>query len=149
MITESINIKPDKRDFIDQIKSKEFFEVLDEIKSQGGISCIPHPFDYIRITSSIRPTKEILKAVDRIEVLNSRCLLSSFNNAARKAAVENRLGISAGSDAHTVSEIGNAGVIADSIGDLRNKKDLEVFGTRTPFINLVKTKIIKTMSYGR
>ncbi len=133
----------------EEIKSTDFFEVIDEIKSQGGVSCIPHPFDYLRITSSMRPTKEILKTVDRVEVLNSKCVLSSFNRAARKAAMESGLGISAGSDAHTPFEIGNAGVIMDSADDLRNKKDLETFGSRTPFMNLVKTKIIKTMKSGR
>ncbi len=86
-------------------------EAVAAIKEQGGLVCIPHPFDPIR--NSALDT-EVLKRlvfedkVDILEVINSRYLLQHSVAQAGKFAKRHNLPQSAGSDGHTVPEIGNA-----------------------------------------
>jgi len=84
-------------------------ETVRRIKGQGGLVCIPHPFDRLRGSTIHRKTLEaLLPHIDIIEVFNSRVLLSRHNFSARLLAQANGLLRSAGSDAHTASEIGCA-----------------------------------------
>jgi len=64
----------------EMIKSRDFFEALDQIKSQGGIICVPHPFDLYR---GVRDYAErLVKDVDAIEVFNSRVYSLNHNKKA-------------------------------------------------------------------
>lgn len=84
-------------------------ETVQRIKDQGGLVCIPHPFDKLRRSTIRRKTLEaLLPHIDIIEVFNSRVLLSRHNISARLFALANECLGSAGSDAHTASEIGGA-----------------------------------------
>jgi predicted metal-dependent phosphoesterase TrpH len=84
-------------------------EAISRIRSQGGLVAIPHPFgrslpwSVNRLTSS-----EILSQIDIIEVFNSRTPFFDSNAKARKLAKEQGKAGSAGSDAHTLREIGRA-----------------------------------------
>ena len=82
-------------------------ETVRLIKEQGGLVCVPHPFDDLRGSAIERNVLyEILPEVDIIEVFNARCLYSYHNNLARDLAAKHKLPASAGSDAHTPGEIG-------------------------------------------
>jgi len=84
-------------------------EAISRIKAQGGLVCIPHPFDTFRHSALRRQViEEIADQIDIIEVLNARGILS--RDAAKAEAFAAKHGIirSAGSDAHTAREIGNA-----------------------------------------
>ena len=84
-------------------------ETVRRIKEQGGLVGIPHPFDQLRGSSiRVRALEGILPEVDIIEVLNARCILHRSNLKAGRFAVEHGLLASAGSDAHTIDEIGSA-----------------------------------------
>lgn len=84
-------------------------ETVRRIKAQGGLVCIPHPFDRLRASALRRRTLEaLLPQIDIIEVFNSRVLLSRYNLSARFFAQDHGLLASAGSDAHTSREIGGA-----------------------------------------
>lgn len=79
-----------------------------QIKNQGGIVIIPHPFDPFRRN---RINRSVLTAnindIDLIEVFNARNILDSSNKRALEFAKKyNKLQI-VGSDAHTIFEIGN------------------------------------------
>ena len=82
-------------------------EVISQIRAQGGLVCIPHPFDMLR-QSALRSNmlEEIAGQIDIIEVFNSRTLFPQ--NSAKALAFALKYGIpkSAGSDAHTPREIG-------------------------------------------
>ena len=84
-------------------------ETLSRIKAQDGLVCIPHPFDIFR-QSALRNNiiEEIAEQIDVVEVLNSRAVLDK--TLAKALAFASKYGItqSAGSDAHTPYEIGNA-----------------------------------------
>ena len=126
-----------------EVKAHRYLEVVDEIKGQGGVACIPHPFDLLR-SSSLRPTPEMLRGIDLVEVFNARCVLQRFNDDALRFARENARGISAGSDAHTLDEVGNAGVTVRSLEDLRKGK-MEIFGTSSPPYKLLAAKLRKRL----
>lgn len=84
-------------------------ETIDQIKAQDGLVCIPHPYDILRPSALKGQTVEnIMPQVDIIEVFNSRTLLPAVSEKARQLAKKYNKFSSAGSDAHTPSEIGNA-----------------------------------------
>lgn len=84
-------------------------ETIYEIKKQDGLVCIPHPFDIIRSSAlKYECLQQIIDSVDIIEVFNARNFLPTCNIKAQKLAVKFNKLQSAGSDAHTISEIGNA-----------------------------------------
>lgn len=84
-------------------------ETVRRIKEQGGVVAVPHPFDRLRGSAIQRPALEkILPDVDIIEVLNARSILRRYNTMAGQLARKHGLAASAGSDAHTLGEIGAA-----------------------------------------
>ncbi len=127
----------------EEIKSREFFEVVDEIRAQGGFVAVPHPFDIFRIYR-LRGLEELHTYVDAVEVFNSRCAMQGANRKALHFALEHGLKFTAGSDAHTYAEIGSAGVVVESVEDIARGR-VEVFGTPASFLELIKTKIYKTL----
>ena len=84
-------------------------ETLSRIRAQGGLVCIPHPFDIFR-QSALRNhiIEEIADQIDIIETLNARIMLPQNSAKARAFATKHGITQSAGSDAHTLREIGNA-----------------------------------------
>ena len=84
-------------------------QVIFRIRAQGGLVCIPHPFDtFRRSTLDGKTVEKILEQIDIIEVLNSRAFLPRDSTQARIFAQKYGIPGSAGSDAHTLGEIGNA-----------------------------------------
>jgi len=79
---------------------KSFEEILDIIKTQGAISCAPHPFG---INNGLRE-KAIL--CDLIEVFNSNNVDRYSNLRAYNFAKSNNMIEVAGSDSHVVSTLG-------------------------------------------
>lgn len=84
-------------------------EAIKRIREQGGLVNIPHPFETIRGSAlKDKVIEEIAKDIDLMEVLNSRSPFPANSNKARDFAMKYGIPGSAGSDAHTVYEIGNA-----------------------------------------
>ncbi len=134
-------VKTDRGDLIglfltDEVRSRDLRGASSEIRAQGGLVVIPHPFDRFR-SSAMNPTDEEASMADALEVFNSRCLLDRCNRKALKVARRVGIGITAGSDAHFEREIGTAGIIIES-GDIRTAivwGQSEVFGRRSSLIN--------------
>ena len=84
-------------------------ETIARIRGQGGLINIPHPFGRWPLQNSNKLTSSaILSHVDIIEVFNARTLFPNSSSKAWKLASEHGLAVSAGSDAHTIREIGRA-----------------------------------------
>lgn len=83
-------------------------ETITRIKSQGGLVNMPHPFGHSFRENKKLLSQEILSQLDLIEVFNSRIPFPNAFPKALKLAEEYGLPASAGSDAHTVREIGRA-----------------------------------------
>lgn len=146
-----IEVKTDKGEVLgygieEEIAEREFWSVVDAIKRQGGMVGISHPFDTFR-AYSLRPNEDVLRALDFVEVLNARCLRPSFNAKAKEYAKKHGLGESAGSDAHTLDEVGRAGVISDSLEPKEFIRSGVVFGKSAGPIGLLKTKINKMIHF--
>jgi predicted metal-dependent phosphoesterase TrpH len=81
------------------------------VREQGGLICVPHPFDRLRGSRLAAPALDDLVAaglVDIIEVFNSRTTLMADNDRAVAYARQHDLAVCAGSDAHAVMEYGMA-----------------------------------------
>lgn len=128
----------------EEIKSRDFHEVIDEIKRQNGIIVVPHPFDEWR-SSSFSIQNEDVRYINNVEILNSRCVDEKYNHKATEFAKKYKLGVTGGSDAHFANEIGCAGIIVetDDIQKAILKNDLKVFGKTSTNLNHVFTKVLK------
>ena len=84
-------------------------QTISRIKAQSALVCIPHPFDTLR-GSALRTKmlEKVVEQIDIIEVFNARAILPYGSNRAQLFAQKYDLPGSAGSDAHTLGEIGNA-----------------------------------------
>ncbi len=86
-------------------------ESIDRVRQQGGVVGISHPLDRLRREAMRKATFDLLDRVDFLEGFNARCLFPADNRAARALALQRGLPMTAGSDAHTVWEIGQAVVV--------------------------------------
>jgi predicted metal-dependent phosphoesterase TrpH len=84
-------------------------EAVRKIREQGGLVNIPHPFETIR-GSALKDAMidEIAADIDIMEVLNSRSPFPKNTNKSKAFAAKHNIPGGAGSDAHTVLEIGKA-----------------------------------------
>lgn len=82
-------------------------EAAERIHAQGGVVYLPHPFDSRRSGAGPRHAEELADLIDVVEVHNSRCLSRSTNELAQRWAEAHGKLQGAGSDAHTVAELGN------------------------------------------
>ena len=84
-------------------------ETISRIRNQGGLVAIPHPFGRsLPWNTNMLTSTEVLSQVDIIETFNSRTPFSNSSARAWELAKEQDKVASAGSDAHTLSEIGRA-----------------------------------------
>lgn len=82
-----------------------FREVATEIRRQGGVVYLPHPFDAHRGTTEAF-LEGVRDCVDVVEGFNARIHDPGRNRRAESWAAANGLPVGAGSDAHTLGEIG-------------------------------------------
>jgi predicted metal-dependent phosphoesterase TrpH len=82
-------------------------EAIQRIREQDGLVCIPHPFDRFRSSAFQGINLEAIKEdIDIIEVHNARTLPFQNRKQALEYALKNNFRQSAGSDAHSIFEIG-------------------------------------------
>ena len=94
-----------------EIKSRRFGEVIDEIKAQGGIVVLPHPYRRKKF-----PDEELLKRVDVIEGINGRTP-EELNLKAQELARKLKKPMIAGSDAHFSFELGRIWNVAENVSN--------------------------------
>ncbi len=85
---------------VEEIKTRHWRDVITEIKHQGGIVVLPHPY------RSQLAVLEVAREVDVIEIYNARSTKEQNLNAA-SLAINFGKSVTAGSDAHFGCEIGN------------------------------------------
>jgi len=119
-------------------------EAIARIKAQGGLVCLPHPFDRLRGVK-LREAERLLPDIDIIEVFNSRALaLGNSDKEAKLLAQKYGLLCSAGSDAHIPWEIGHAYVEMpefNGTGEFRVAlSEGKIFGRRScPLVHIPST----------
>ncbi len=82
-------------------------ETVAEIKRQGGIVYVPHPFDRLHSVPDYEHLLTVLDEIDAIEVFNPRVAISEFNDEAVRFAAKYRIPAGAGSDAHVPQGLGS------------------------------------------
>jgi len=82
-------------------------ETVAEIRRQGGLVYVPHPFDRMHAVPGYEHLLAILDDIDAIEVFNPRVAIGSFNEEAARFAAKYRLTAAAGSDAHVAAGLGS------------------------------------------
>jgi predicted metal-dependent phosphoesterase TrpH len=85
-------------------------EAAANIRAQGGVVYVPHPFDPMRRNMAEPALYELANAglLDAIEVINAKTSLRSLNERAAQFAAEFDLAAGAGSDAHVPHALGAA-----------------------------------------
>lgn len=126
-------------------------ETIQRVREQGGIVSVPHPVDKIRKEAMGRENLlAIVDLVDALEVFNSRCLLPAFNEEAQSLAQQHNLPGTAGSDAHSLVEIGTTYLEMPAFSSrdefLHSLTQAEIHGRRSlPLVHLSSwiSKVIK------
>lgn len=118
------------------IKSRNPFEMIDEVRAQGAVLSVPHPFD--RFRKCFKLIDQIVDKIDLIEAHNARCYFTHYNKLAKEFIAKHELvGIYA-SDAHMPYEVGNAYnmVDANTVEEARQKMlkgEFISFGKKAPW----------------
>ncbi|HEY4688851.1 MAG TPA: PHP-associated domain-containing protein [Anaerolineae bacterium] len=120
-------------------------EAIQRVRDQGGIVGVSHPADRLRKEAmGLDRLEPIVDRVDALEVFNARCIVRADNHAAREFAKEHsKIGF-AGSDAHTLVEIGRATVTLNEFDSpesfLENLRTARLnTQLSSPFIHLAST----------
>ncbi|MDO8578838.1 MAG: PHP domain-containing protein [Dehalococcoidales bacterium] len=91
------------------------------IKEQGGLVCIPHPFDGFRgLKMELEDVEKLAGQIDVMEIFNARSTLLRCYTKAKAFAARHDIPGTAGSDAHSASEIGRTYVEMPEFGGPEN-----------------------------
>jgi len=99
--------------------SLEPLEVIRCLKDQGAFISVAHPFDTNRDATHWQPgtLEAMLPFLDAFETFNARCLRQTYNDQAQIFAQEHGLAGMAGSDAHSIYELGRATMLLADFND--------------------------------
>jgi hypothetical protein len=98
--------------FIDELipRGQTLAETVAEIKRQGGLVYVPHPFDRMHAVPDYEHLLTIIEDIDLMEVYNPRVAIGSFNEEAERFAAKYRILAAAGSDSHVAQGLGSVRV---------------------------------------
>lgn len=122
-------------------------ETIEKIHDLGGIAVASHPFGKYFFRKCVG--NDAIKA-DAIEVFNST-LTKSANNKALALSKKYKTGKTAGSDAHFIKVVGNAGIICsdDTLEDIL-KNRVKIFGKEISMVDtayLISRKFVRSIEW--
>jgi hypothetical protein len=82
-------------------------ETIAEIRRQGGLVYVPHPFDRLHSVPDYEHLLDVVDEIDILEVFNPRIAFSAFNEEAERFAAKYRIVPGAGSDSHVPQGLGS------------------------------------------
>jgi hypothetical protein len=123
-------------------------ETVAEIKRQGGLVYVPHPFDRMHAVPDYEHLPEILDDIDAIEVFNPRVAIGAFNEEAVRFAAKYRIVAGAGSDSHVAQGLGSVRIRMrdfDGPGEfLQSLRDAEITTKPSSLIYVQALKFLQT-----
>jgi hypothetical protein len=123
-------------------------ETVAEIKRQGGLVYVPHPFDRMHSVPDYEHLLGILDDVDAIEVFNPRVAIGAFNEEAVRFAAKYRIVAGAGSDSHVAQGLGTVRIrMRDFDGPhefLQSLRDAEIMTKPSSLIYVQALKFLQT-----
>jgi predicted metal-dependent phosphoesterase TrpH len=85
-------------------------ETIAEIRRQGGLVYVPHPFDRFHSVPDYEHLLDMVEEIDILEVFNPRVAVTAFNEEAERFASKYRIVPGAGSDSHVAQGLGSVRV---------------------------------------
>ena len=123
-------------------------ETIAEIKRQGGLVYVPHPFDRMHSVPDYEHLLTILDDVDAIEVFNPRVAIGAFNEEAVRFAAKYRIPAGAGSDSHVAQGLGSVRIrMRDFDGPeefLQSLRDAEIVTRPSSLLYVQALKFLQT-----
>jgi predicted metal-dependent phosphoesterase TrpH len=123
-------------------------ETVAEIKRQGGLVYVPHPFDRMHSVPDYEHLLTILDDVDAIEVFNPRVAIGAFNEEAVRFAAKYRIVAGAGSDSHVAQGLGSVRIrMRDFDGPaefLQSLRDADILTRPTSLLYVQALKFLQT-----
>jgi predicted metal-dependent phosphoesterase TrpH/glycosyltransferase involved in cell wall biosynthesis len=119
-----------------------------EIRRQGGLVYIPHPFDRLHSVPDYEHLLEIVEEIDVLEVFNPRVALTAFNEEAERFAAKYRIVPGAGSDSHVAQGLGSVMIrVHDFAGPeefLEAMRDADIVRKHKNLIYVQALKLLQT-----
>jgi hypothetical protein len=123
-------------------------ETVAEIRRQGGLVYVPHPFDRLHSVPDYEHLLSIVEDVDAIEVFNPRVAIGAFNDEAARFAAKYRIVAAAGSDSHVAQGLGSVrNRMRDFDGPaefLQSLRDAEIHTRPTSLLYVQALKFLQT-----
>ena len=123
-------------------------ETVAEIRRQGGLVYVPHPFDRMHSVPDYEHLLTILDDVDAIEVFNPRVAIGAFNDEAVRFAAKYRILAGAGSDSHVAQGLGSVRIrMRDFEGPrefLQSLRDAEILTRPSSLLYVQALKFLQT-----
>ncbi len=123
-------------------------ETVAEIRRQGGVVYVPHPFDRLHSVPDYEHLQKILDEVDAIEVFNPRVAIGAFNEEAERFAAKYRIVAGAGSDSHVAQGLGSVRIrMRDFDGPqefLQSLRDADILTRPTSLLYVQALKFLQT-----
>jgi predicted metal-dependent phosphoesterase TrpH len=123
-------------------------ETVAEIKRQGGLVYVPHPFDRMHSVPDYEHLLTILDDIDAIEVFNPRVAIGAFNEEAARFAAKYRIVAGAGSDSHVAQGLGSVRIrMRDFDGPaefMQSLRDADILTRPTSLLYVQALKFLQT-----
>jgi glycosyltransferase involved in cell wall biosynthesis len=123
-------------------------ETIAEIRRQGGLVYVPHPFDRMHSVPDYEHLLDVVGDIDAIEVFNPRVAFSAFNEEAARFAAKYRIVAGAGSDSHVVQGLGSVKIrMRDFDGPeefLESLRDADIVRKRQSLLYVQALKFLQT-----
>jgi hypothetical protein len=123
-------------------------ETIAEIRRQGGLVYVPHPFDRMHSVPDYEHLLAVIEDIDAIEVFNPRVAFSAFNEEAARFAAKYRIAAGAGSDSHVAQGLGSVKIrMRDFDGPeefLESLRDADIVRKRQSLLYVQALKFLQT-----
>jgi predicted metal-dependent phosphoesterase TrpH/glycosyltransferase involved in cell wall biosynthesis len=128
-------------------------ETIAEIRRQGGLVYVPHPFDRMHAVPDYEHLLDVVEDIDAIEVFNPRVAISAFNEEAARFAGKYRIAAGAGSDSHVAQGLGSVKIrMRDFDGPeefIESLRDADIVRKRQSLLYVQALKFIQTKTGAR
>ncbi|MDQ3647978.1 MAG: glycosyltransferase [Actinomycetota bacterium] len=123
-------------------------ETIAEIRRQGGLIYVPHPFDRMHAVPDYEHLLAVIEDIDAIEVFNPRVAIKAFNEEAERFAAKYRVVAGAGSDSHVAQGLGSVKIrMRDFEGPeefLASLRDADILRQRQSLVYVQALKFLQT-----
>lgn len=123
-------------------------ETIAEIRRQGGLVYVPHPFDRMHSVPDYEHLLDMVEEIDLLEVFNPRVAITSFNEEAERFARKYNITPAAGSDNHVAQGLGSVRIrLHDFDGPeefLESMRDAEITRRHKNLVYVQALKFLQT-----